>query len=82
MTNVDFESILIIVIDKCRFWRCADADFGCRMAGHEDYLDAGGADQYWSHKSIREKVQLVQVHDPDTLSPSGGERMFDSGKAG
>ena len=44
MTNVDFKSILIIVIDKCRFWRCADADFGCRMAGHEDYLDAGRAD--------------------------------------
>ncbi len=30
--------------DKCRFWRCADADFGCRMAGHEDYLDAGRTD--------------------------------------
>ena len=44
MTNVDFKSILMIVIDKCRFWRYADADFGCRMAGHEDYLDAGETD--------------------------------------
>ena len=41
MTNVDFKSILIIVIDKCRFWRCADADFRCRMAGHEDYWMQG-----------------------------------------
>lgn len=29
------------VIDKCRFWRYGNADFRCRMAGHEDYLDAG-----------------------------------------
>ena len=46
MTNVDFESILITVIDKCRFRRCDYADFRCRMAGHEDYLDARRADQY------------------------------------
>jgi len=58
------------------------ADFRCRMAGHEDYLDAGGADQYGSYQSIREKVQLVQIHDPDTLGSFGGERMFDSGEAG
>ncbi len=37
LTNVDFKEYTDNCTDKCRFWVCADADFGCRMLVTKDY---------------------------------------------
>ena len=71
MTNVDFESILIIVIDKCRFWRCDYADFRCRMAGNEDYWMQGEQTSTDLIRVLGGAVRLVQVDHSDSFGSFG-----------
>ncbi|SNG73258.1 transcriptional repressor [Streptococcus pneumoniae] len=49
------------VIDKCRFWRYGNADFRCRMAGPEDYLDAGGAMKIIWMQGEKTSTDLIRV---------------------